>query len=109
MISEILSYVHGEKGGNMKKLFYILLKKYSKTEKDRIKIIQTLDDQVWENYPEQTYYGNVYNHFIEFVMANPFIVRQVMLRDNQALDILKRGMGSAFDEAIKYIEKEAKP
>ena len=60
----------------MKTIFKYLLKRYSQTEKGRIEIMRFMDDKVSDNYREQTLYGNVYNYFIEFVVANPFIVRR---------------------------------
>lgn len=92
----------------MKKLFYWMLKRYSQTEKGRINIIRILDEQVQEEYCEQTIYGNVYNHFIEFAMANPFIVKCALRKDEEALDMLKKGIDSAFDRSVEYIQKEMK-
>lgn len=92
----------------MKRFFYWLLIRYSKTEKQRIKILSVLDEQVRDNYNEQTLFGNVYNYFIEFVIANPFIVKNVMLNDKETLNILKSGIYKSYDEAINYIKKENK-
>ena len=47
---------------------------------------------------------NVYNYYIEFVMANPFIVKSTIKKDVQSLEMLKRGLNNAFDEAISYID-----
>ena len=57
----------------MRALFFYLLKKYSKTEEDRLKILAELDNGIYWTYNEQTPFGNVYNYFIEFIMANPFV------------------------------------
>lgn len=90
----------------MKQVFKYLLRKYSKTEKGRIEIMRMMDEEVIKVYNEQTLYGNVYNYFIEFVMANPFIVKCVFKNDKDSLDILKNGISSSFDKAIGYIGNE---
>jgi hypothetical protein len=92
----------------MKMIFKYLLNRYSQTEKGRIEIMRMMDDKVSDNYSEQTLYGNVYNYFIEFVMANPFIVKCTLKNDKDSLQILKRGMEKSFDDAVSYIEKEMK-
>lgn len=90
----------------MKQVFKYLLRKYSKSEKGRIEIMRMMDEEVCKVYNEQTLYGNVYNYFIEFVMANPFIVKCVFKNDVDSVKIIKGGIASSFDEAICYIEKE---
>ena len=90
----------------MEPIFKFLLKKYTKTEKQRIEVMRLMDDKVKQEYNEQTLYGNVYNYFIEFAMANPFIVREALLRDKKSLAVLKSGITKAFDESIEYIQKE---
>jgi len=90
----------------MKIIFIWLLKKYVNTEKGRIEIMRIMDDKVSDNYNEQTLYGNVYNYFIEFVMANPFIVKCTIQNDKVSLRILKSGIEKSFDEAVSYIKKE---
>jgi hypothetical protein len=90
----------------MKTIFLWLLKKYANTEKGRIEIMRIMDDKVSDNYTEQTTYGNVYNYFIEFMMANPFIVKCALKKDKDSLTILKSGIDKAFDEAVVYIENE---
>jgi len=90
----------------MKNIFLWLLKKYASTEKGRIKIMRIMDDKVSYNYNEQTLYGNVYNYFIEFVMANPFVVKCTLQKDKESLNILKSGIEKSFDRAVGYIEKE---
>ncbi len=89
----------------MKRIFLWLLKKYANTEKGRIEIMHIMDDKVSDNYSEQTLYGNVYNYFIEFIMANPFVVKCTLQKDKKSLQMLKSGIDKSFDEAIKYIEK----
>jgi len=89
-----------------KKLFFYLLKKYSKTEENRIKILEELDNGVHYNYNEQTEFGNVYNFFIEFIMANKFITKRAQERDENSLNIIRRGIYNEFADAINFIEKE---
>ena len=89
----------------MKRIFLWLLKKYANTEKGRIEIMHIIDDKVNDNYSQQTIYGNVYNYFIEFIMANPFVVKCTLQKDKKSLQMLKSGIDKSFDEAIKYIEK----
>ena len=89
----------------MKRIFLWLLKKYANTEKGRIEIMHIMDDKVSDNYSEQTLYGNVYNYFIEFIIANPFVVKCTLQKDKKSLQMLKSGIDKSFDEAIKYIEK----
>jgi hypothetical protein len=91
----------------MRKLFIYLLRKYSKTEQDRLKILSELDNSIYEEYHEQTTFGNVYNFFIEFVMSNEFIKKRVSENDTTSLDMTKQGIIEAYDEAIGYIKKEA--
>ncbi len=90
----------------MKTIFIWLLKKYANTEKGRIEIMRIIDDKVSDNYNEQTLYGNVYNYFIEFVMANPFVVKCALQKDKESLRILKSGIEKSFDEAVGFIQKE---
>lgn len=90
----------------MKNIFLWLLRKYASTEKGRIKIMRIMDDKVSYNYNEQTLYGNVYNYFIEFIMANPFVVKCTLQKDKESLNILKSGIEKSFDRAVGYIEKE---
>ena len=90
----------------MKRLFFWLLNHYSKNETQRIEILKILDDKVCNEYSEQTPYGNVYNHFIEFVMANPFVIQLVKENDKKALSVVKQGINNSFDEAIGYIKNE---
>jgi hypothetical protein len=92
----------------MKILFYWLLKKYSTTEKERVEILKILDNKVRDNYCEQTTYGNVYNYFIEFIMANPFIVKCVKEKDTKSLEMLKSGISKAFEGGIIYIHNDYK-
>lgn len=86
----------------MKKIFYWLLKKYSETETDRIEIQKILDQQVKKNYREQTPYGNVYNGFSEFIMANEFINQRIKIDDVEGLEMIKKGINCEFDETLEF-------
>jgi hypothetical protein len=90
----------------LKKLFFFLLKKYSKTEKQRLLIYKELFYQVEKTYPEQTVYGNVYNANVEFLMSNPFVISRVRINDTEGLQMLKSGLQNSFDESISYIYNE---
>jgi hypothetical protein len=70
-----------------KKLFFYLLKQYSRTEKDRLKILSELDKNVHIEYNKQTEFGNVYNFYIEFILSNKFIKTLVKDRDSKNLTI----------------------
>jgi len=87
-------------------LFNILLKKNSRRECDRIKIHQILQEQVRKEYNEQTVPGNVYNNQLEVIMSNEVIQMAVKQGDEKWLKMVKKGTDNAFDEAVKFIEKE---
>ena len=88
----------------MKRLFLYLLKKYTKSEKDRLDVLRVLHNQVCNDYTEQTGFGNVYNAHIEFVMSNPLINSYV--DDKVETDRIKSGLENAYDYAIQHIKKE---
>lgn len=90
----------------MKRLFLFLLRKYSKTERERMEIYKALWYQVKSEYNEQTAFGNVYNMNIEVLMSNPFVRDCVNMEELERLQKLKTGLDNSFDEAVKYIEKE---
>ena len=90
----------------MKKLFLYLLKKYSKTEEQRLEIQEVLNEQVRNEYTEQTGFGNVYNSNIEFIMGNDLIVNLIYQNKKDELDIIERGLTESTKEAFKYIKNE---
>ena len=90
----------------MKKIFLFLLKRYTRTEKERIEVYEQLWDSITSEYSEQSGFGNVYNMQIEFLMANPVISNMVSKKDRKSLSILKRGIQQSFGTSIEYIEKE---
>jgi len=90
----------------MKTIFAWMLKRYSNTESGRIEIMKIMHTKVCEDYNEQTSYGNFYNHFIEFIMANPFVVECALTGDKKSLVMMKNGVGSTFDDSVVFIKKE---
>lgn len=88
----------------MKKLFLYLLKKYTKSESDRLEVYKVLHSQVCNYYTEQTEFGNVYNSHIEFVIANPFI--NSLVDDKVYVSMIKSGLEDAYDSAIQHIKHE---
>ena len=90
----------------MKKIFLLLLNKYTKTEEGRLEIYETLHQKVCETYNEQTTFGNVYNSNIEFVMANSFIQKMARQNDQNALNMLRNGIKESFDKGVKHIQND---
>ena len=90
----------------MKKLFFFLLRKYSKTESQRMEIYQELWYQTKNKYNEQTSFGNVYNMNTEVLMANPFFVSRVELGQDEHLRMLKQGLADSFDESVEFVLKK---
>ena len=92
----------------MKKLFFYLLKRYTKNESDRLKVLSILSDQVENEYYEQNKYGNVYNFFIEFILSNKFINRLVNEDDDKSIETIKSGINKSYDDSIYYIRHNIK-
>jgi hypothetical protein len=90
----------------MKRLFFFLLRKYSNTEDQRIKIYRERWYKVKNRYSEQTAFGNVYNMNVEVLMANPFIESRVLQKDEESLRMLKSGLDNSFDLSVEFISKE---
>lgn len=80
----------------MRKIFLYLLRKYSKTEKDRLIIYKTLLEQTEYTYYEQTTNGNIQNSAIEFSLA-------VLNRTPSSIQFLERIVAKAVDAAIKTV------
>jgi len=81
----------------MKKLFLILLNKYTDTKSGRMEILKIVDKGVYREYYEQTNFGNLYNAYIEFLMANDLIKRITKNKDYREIDMIRKGMHKAFD------------
>ena len=90
----------------MKRLFYFLLKKYSKSEEQRLKIHDILNKQVREEYYEQNSFGNVYNSNIEFILGNTLIRQLIEENRLEELEMIERGLSNSTKEAFKFIKNE---
>jgi hypothetical protein len=90
----------------MKKLFLFLLRKYSKTESQRMEIYRELWYNTKDEYNEQTSFGNVYNMHIEMLLANPFFESRVMLGEDEHLKMLKEGLAKSFDRSVEFTLKK---
>jgi hypothetical protein len=89
------------KKNNMKRLFLFLLRKYSKTESQRIEIYQELWYQTKSEYDEATAFENMRNMNIEVLMSTPFFVSRVALGQYEDLKNLKEELGKSFDESTE--------
>ena len=85
----------------MKRLFLFLLRKYSKTESQRMEIYQELWYQTKSEYDATTAFENMRNMNIEVLMSNPFFVSRVALGQYEDLKNLKEELGKSFDESIE--------
>jgi hypothetical protein len=85
-----------------------LLKKHLNSEENRIKVYSLLKESVEETYYEQTKFGNVYNAFTEFVMADEFIRTCTKEDFENSLSTIKQGIGNAFYESLEYIKQDIK-
>ena len=86
----------------MKKLFLFLLRKYSKTESQRMEIYQELWYKTKHEYDAITAFENVYNMNVEVLMSNPFFKRRVELGDVKYLKWIKKGLEKSFDSFVKW-------
>lgn len=91
----------------MKKIFKYLLKKYSKTEKDRLEILEEIWNGILHTYNEQTYPGNISNMQIEIFMSNPYVRYASASFDTETLDMIKTITLNAVDESIDFLQKES--
>lgn len=90
----------------LRKLFKYLLKRYSKTEKDRLEILEELWTGILYTYNEQTYPGNISNMQIEIFMSNPYVRYASASFDTETLDVIKTITLNAVDESIDFLQKE---
>ena len=90
----------------MKKLFFYLLKRYSKSEEQRLKIHDILNKQVRETYTEQTSFGNVYNSNVEFILGNTLIRQLIEEKRLDELEMIEKGLVNSTKDAIKFIKNE---
>ena len=90
----------------MKKIFFFLLRKYSKTESQRMEIYTEL----WYQTKSESNFGvdafdNMCNMNIEVLMSNPFFVSRVALGQYEDLKNLKEELEKSFDESIELTLK----
>ena len=90
----------------MKKLFLFLLRKYSKTESQRMEIYTELWYQTKSEYNKATAFENVYNMNVEVLMSNPFFKSRVMLGQYEDLKNLKEGLGNSFNTSVELTSKK---
>lgn len=90
----------------MKRLFFWLLRNYSRTEKERLEIFEVLHEKVSENYYEQTPYGNLYNANIEFIMASPLMKTLVQEERQISIEMTKAGLQKSVSTAVEYLQNE---
>ena len=90
----------------MKRLFLFLLRKYSKTESQRMEIYRELWYQTKSDYREANVFENINNMNIEVLMSNPFFNSRVMLGQYEDLKNLKEGLGKSFDESVELTSKK---
>lgn len=90
----------------MNRLFLFLLRKYSKSEEQRLKIHEILNIQVSDTYTEQNAFGNVYNSNVEFILSNTFIRKLIKENRLEELEIIECGLSNSTKEAFKFIKNE---
>jgi len=90
----------------MKRLFLFLLRKYSKTESQRMEIYKELwyQTKVESNFGVDAF-DNMYNMNTEVLMSNPFFVSRVILGQDEHLRTLKEGLSKSFDESVEFVLK----
>jgi len=89
------------------RIFLYLLKGYiEKGEYGRLFILSEVEAGMSKEYNEQTLPGNVYNAFIEFILANRYVREKVIYKDDKNLKMMKKGIADAYDAALSYIDIE---
>ncbi len=87
----------------MRRLFFHLLKRYIRTERDRLVILRELFNGVQQDYYEQTMPGNIHNFTVETLIANPWVRRAVLSQDRGTMQIIKNTLTHSVEEAYKEI------
>ena len=90
----------------MRRLFFHLLKRYTRTEQDRLVILRELFNGVLRDYSEQTMPGNIHNFTIETLLANEWVRQVVHTNDKGTMQIIKNTITFAVEEGYRQIEKE---
>jgi transcriptional regulator with PAS, ATPase and Fis domain len=89
-----------------KKLFLYLLKKFSKTERQRLIILKEMWAAVLREYNEQTYPGNVRNFQIEFILSNDYIKMLSMSGDEKTLNAIKQNIVDGTVSGMNFLKSE---
>lgn len=84
----------------MKKLFLLLLRKYSKSEEQRLEVYKVLLDKTSDTYKEQTVFGNVYNAHIEFIMSSGLVKKLIKKQDLHSLQMIGSGLKVAYKNVL---------
>ena len=87
----------------MRRLFLHLLKRYTRTEQDRLVVLKEVFNGVLQDYTEQTMPGNIHNFTIETLLANDWVRHVVEDEDQGTLQIVKNIITYAVDEAYSHI------
>jgi hypothetical protein len=88
----------------IKKIFLFLLRKYSKSEEERIEIYKVLLDKTSDTYNEQTVFGNVYNAHIEFIMSSGLVKKLIRKQDLHSLQMIGSGLKKAYEQALMFLD-----
>lgn len=87
----------------MRKIFFWLLAKYSKSEKDRLLVLEELWKGVLTNYTEQSMPGNLHNFQIEVVMSSPWVRYVVNTMDDRTEEIIIANFNSGTLAGIGFL------
>lgn len=90
----------------IKKLFLFLLKKYTKTEEQRLEVFKVLQEQVSNTYSEQSGVGQIYAAHTEFIISNEVICKCVKNGDEQNLTMIASGLNKAYERSLEFILNE---
>lgn len=91
----------------MRRLFFHLLKRYTRTEQNRLAILRELFNGVLRDYSEQTMPGNIHNFTIETLLANDWIRQAVHTQDRGTLQVIKNTITYAVEEGYSHIAGES--
>ena len=86
----------------MKKIFFYLLKKYSKSE--RVEILSILDEDLYDF--EKTPCVNVCVRFTEFIKSSKFIHQRIEENDLETLKDVKESLHRTYDETLNSIREK---
>lgn len=89
----------------MRRLFFHLLKRYTRAERDRLAILREVFNGVQQDYYEQTMPGNIHNFTVETLIANDWVRRAVLAQDTGTLQIVKNTLTHSVDDAYEQIRE----